>query len=265
MRRFLLLLTVSTALLSGYLLMAQTAEDVLLSPGSVSRESVLTIFIPPIPNAPFQAIVETETTKHLPDGVFKTSKNYRLIARDGKGRIYEEYRKLVDEAQNQQPKLTEVAIIYPENHTRYLCDAPMKRCKLSDYSSALAEQYMPAGPLENGRRYLTRDNLGVKVIDGLEVVGYRETVTIGQGTAENPAPVDFVQETWHSPKLGIDLQVTRTDPKHLDQTLTVSSISLGEPDPEHFIVPERARIQDQRASTLKAARAAGSAAGDTSQ
>jgi len=265
MRRFLLLLTVSTALLSGYLLMAQTAEDALLAPGSVSRDAVLTIFIPPIPNAPFQAVVETEIVKHLPDGVFKTSRNYRLIARDGKGRIYEEYRKLVDEAQEQQPKLTEVAIFYPESHTRYLCDAAMKHCKLSDYSSPLAEQYMPAGPLENGRRYLTRDNLGVKVIDGLEVVGYRETVTLGQGSAQKPAPVDFVQETWHSPKLEIDLQVTRTDPKHLDQTVTISSISLGEPDPNHFTVPERARIQDLRTSTLKAAKTAAAAGGDSSQ
>lgn len=265
MRRFLLFLIVATALLSGYLLTAQTAEDVLLAPGSVSRDAVLTIFVPPIPNAPFQAIVVTEVTKHMPDGVLKISKNYRLIARDGKGRIFEEYRKLVDEAQDQQPKLTEVAIIYPQNNTRYLCDAPMRRCKLSDYNSPLTEQYMPAGALENGRRYLTRENLGVKEIDGLEVVGYRETVTLGQGTATHPAPVDFVQETWHSPKLGIDLQVTRTDPKHLDQTLTVSSISLGEPDPNHFIVPERARVQDLRASAIKAAKAAASAGGEASQ
>ena len=97
MRRILLLLVIATSLLSGYWLMAQTAEDILLSPGSGSRDAVLTVFLPPIPNAPFQAIVETEVTRHLPGGILKTSKNYRLIARDGKGRIYQEYRKMVDE------------------------------------------------------------------------------------------------------------------------------------------------------------------------
>jgi hypothetical protein len=263
MRRILLLLVIATSLLSGYWLMAQTAEDILLSPGSGSRDAVLTVFLPPIPNAPFQAIVETEVTRHLPGGILKTSKNYRLIARDGKGRIYQEYRKMVDEGVDQQPKVTEVEIIYPESHSKYSCDATMRRCRLSDYSSPLAEQYMPAGPLENGRRYLSRENLGVKVIDGLETVGYRETITLGQGTAQNPAPVDFVQETWHSPKLEIDLQVTRTDPKHADQTLTVTSLSIGEPDPSKFSVPERARIQDLRTNAPRTTKSA--AAGDATE
>lgn len=267
MRRILLLLVIATSLLSGCWLRAQTAEDTLLSPGSVSRDAVLTVFLPPIPNAPFQAIVETEVTRHMAGGILKTSKNYRLIARDGKGRIYQEHRKMVDEGADQQPKVTEVEIIFPESHSKYFCEATMRRCKLSDYSSPLAEQYMPAGPLENGRRYLTRENLGVKVIDGLDAVGYRETVTIGQGTAQNPAPVDFVQETWHSPKLEIDLQVTRTDPKHGDQTLTITSLSLGEPDPSKFAVPERARVQDLRANVPRTTRsaAAADAAGDSSQ
>ncbi|MGC2112191.1 MAG: hypothetical protein WA655_21915 [Candidatus Korobacteraceae bacterium] len=257
MRRFFLLpLLASTCMLTNLLLQAQSAEDALHAPDGNAREMIVSIFISPLAGAPFQANLDTEWTKHLPDGSSKTVRNHRLIIRDAQGRIYQERRTLVPDGGTQESRVFRIEISSPINHTKYFCDPSLSRCELRDYNVPVSEAVQPVGAFDNGKRYLSRARLGTKTMFGVEVIGTRETVTLGEGTAGNTAPIDFTKEFWYSPKLGINLEVSRFDPLHGDQIFTVSSLSLGEPDARLFVLPSSTKVVDMREKTAQASTAA---------
>ena len=64
-------------------------------PDGGTREVLVSIFIPSLPNAPFTATLNTEWVRFLADGTRITLRNHRLIARDKSGRIFQERRLLV--------------------------------------------------------------------------------------------------------------------------------------------------------------------------
>jgi hypothetical protein len=64
-------------------------------PDGGTREMLISILIPSLPNAPFTAIVNTEWIRQFADGTTITLKNRRAIARDTAGRIFQERRLLV--------------------------------------------------------------------------------------------------------------------------------------------------------------------------
>ena len=70
----------SLGIFSGFLLLAVLAT-VLPSSAQVN------IFLTPVPNAPFSAVVEVQRTRIRPDGSVLNLKSLRSMARDGIGRI----------------------------------------------------------------------------------------------------------------------------------------------------------------------------------
>ena len=106
----------------------------------------------------------------------------------------------------------------------------------------------PAGSLDNGRRFLTRESLGTEVVDDLNVVGTRETLTINAGVIGNNQPVVTTREFWYSSDLEINLSVTRKDPREGTQVIQLLDLSRSEPDAALFRVPSDFVIEDQRTS-----------------
>ena len=92
-------------------------------PDGGTREVLVSILIPSLPNAPFSAIVSTESIRQLADGTTITLKNRRAIARDSAGRIFQERRLLVPDMANTSrqsrslksaiPLLTTSIFVYP--------------------------------------------------------------------------------------------------------------------------------------------------------
>ncbi len=221
---------------------------------------IMSITLTPLAGAPFQATVNTVWTKHLPDGSTSILTNHRFVARDGQGRVYQERRTFVPEGSDREPRVRFIEISSPVTHTQYYCDPMLSSCELRSYYAPISEPILPVGPIGDGKRELSRASLGTKTIEGVEVIGTRETITIAPGSAMgNTAPVEETKEFWYSPKLGINLQVTRLDPMHGDQVFTVSSITLSEPDSRLFVLPAKCKVTDLRdksetASTSSAGR-----------
>ena len=239
------------AVLSSAILSAQTqtpnTEDALHAPDGGAREMIMSITLTPLAGAPFEATVNTQWTKHLPDGSTSVLTNHRFVARDGQGRIYQERRTFVPEGSDREPRVRLIEISSPVTHTKYFCAPSLSSCELQSYDAPVAEAIVPVGPIGDGKRDLSRASLGTKTIEGVEVIGTRETITIAPGSAMgNTAPVEQTKEFWYSPKLGINLQVTRLDPLHGDQVFTVSDIKLGEPDSRLFVLPASCKITDLR-------------------
>jgi hypothetical protein len=109
---------------------------------------------------------------------------------------------------------------------------------VTNYFASTAFTLRPVGPLDNGKRTLARENLGNDVMDGINVVGSRETVTINAGVMGNSQALSITREFWYSPELQVNLAITRKDPREGKQVVRVHGVSRSEPDPNLFKVPE---------------------------
>jgi hypothetical protein len=234
-------------------LVARAQQDGVHAPGGGTHTSVESIFIPPMPNAPFTATVSTTWVRVLDDGSTVTLQNHRTVARDNSGRIFEQRRYLVPEGDPRENLIHRLEYADPSTHQIYYCEPMKHACEIYNYFPRTeAAPLAPAGPFDGGRRFLTRTELGNDTIGGVEVIGTRETTTINAGAAGNDRAISIVKEFWFSPQLGINVIEKRQDPRVGTQTFTVSEISLGEPDARFFDMPSSYRIVDTRKPTSPA-------------
>ena len=81
-------------------------------------------------------------------------------------------------------------------------------------------------------------------MEGLEVDGTRETITIPAGEIGNEKPIEIVNERWYSPDLQVVVRSTRSDPRLGVTTFRLKGVKREEPDRSTFLVPEDHRITD---------------------
>ena len=250
---FPLCLATAVALLVPRLL-AQIPQDALHAPDGNSFTRIVSILIPPLANAPFTATVSLEWTRQTSDGATIILKNQRLVARDSRGRVFEERRRFVPADSAAPSLLFETDYVDPASHAKWVCYPSGKVCDVYGYSAVVNEATVPVGPLGDGHRYLRREDMGKGQFEGLETIGTRETTTTNPGTVGNDREVVFTKEFWYSPKLGVNLVVKRMDPTQGTQVFTVSNISLAEPDARLFAVPPDYKLTEQRATSPAAAK-----------
>lgn len=206
----------------------------------------MALFFGPKANAPFTATAKTIWVKILPDGSTVTTWNQRRVARDMDGRIVQERAKFVPENSAEEPAVRFVEYTDPVAHTMYSCFPSAKVCNLGSYFVPQSFPMLPEGLQRDGQTFLTRENLGVETFEGMEVQHSRETFTFYKETIGNTNTILHVVEYWYSPELGVDLKVTRHDPRDGDQTLWLTNISTTAADPSVFQIPHDYRILDHR-------------------
>jgi hypothetical protein len=81
------------------------------------------------------------------------------------------------------------------------------------------------------------ENLGSKVIEGVEATGTRSTVTIPAGEMGNEKPMAIVTERWYSAELNVVVMTRHSDPRGGESTFRLTQISRGEPERSLFEVP----------------------------
>jgi hypothetical protein len=227
---------------------AQTPLQPQHAPDGGTRETFASIFVPSMPNAPFTATVNTEWIRQLPDGSNITLKNHRTIARDVRGRVFEERRYFVPDDGKHESTVTQIEISDPSDHHRYICRVAERVCRLEQFVAYEFGPKAAAGaPITPGAPGV--ENLGTQNISGLETIGTRETHLIESGTYGNEAPILEKKEFWYSPQIGINLITRRQDPRFSSQqNFEVTNIALGEPDAKLFEPPSGYKILDLRKS-----------------
>jgi hypothetical protein len=234
-------------------LFAQDSEDVMRGPDGGTAYHVDGISVRPLPGQPFSGRSTTEWTRTLEDGSIVTTHLFAVVARDSQGRIYREGRNFVPVNSNQEPRRHRFQIFDPVTHTRTLCMVAAHSCEVTNYFASTAFTLRPVGPFDNGKRTLAREGLGNDVMDGINVVGSRETVTINAGVMGNSQAISITREFWYSPDLQVNLSITRNDPREGKQEVRVHEVSRSEPNPNLFKVPEGFAIHDQRNNAPKTA------------
>jgi hypothetical protein len=234
-------------------LSAQDSEEVMRGPDGGTTYHVDGISVRPLPGQPFSGRSTTEWTRTLEDGSVVTNRLLALVARDSQGRIYREGRHFVPVNSDQEPKRFRFKIADPVTHTLTVCLVASRSCSVTSYFVPTSFKLRPVGPFDDGKRTLARESLGNDVMDGINVIGTRETVTVNAGVVGNSQPLAITREFWYSPDLQVNLAITRKDPREGTQVVHVHEVSRSEPDPNLFKVPEGYTVHDLRNNPSKAA------------
>jgi hypothetical protein len=233
-------------LLPNSLSLAQAPQESQRLPDGGTREVLISILIPSLPNAPFTATVNTEWIRQLPDGSSITLKNHRAIARDKAGRIFQERRFLVPDDRKSESGVSQIEISDPVSHELYICKPRERVCQLEEFSASVFVRPPSAGTAPQQPGAASEENLGKQTVSGLETVGTRETTVIPTGAIGNNSPLLSKREFWYSPQLGVNLISKRQDPRFGTQNFEVTDITLGEPDAKLFELPSGSKILDLR-------------------
>jgi hypothetical protein len=225
---------------------AQTSGQIRNAQDGRVRQTLISISIPPLANAPFTATVRTEWTRHLEDGTTVTIKNRRTVARDSDGRIFQERRYLAPDGDEHPTAIRQLEFSDPSSHEEYICDPDGRVCSLREYFESPSMVPLVGGTPASGENDLKREDLGHKVVNGLDTVGTRDTTPIAVGVVGNDQPLAATREFWFSPQLGINLVENRVDPQSGTANFRVTDIQLGQPDSKMFKPPNDYSIVDAR-------------------
>ena len=186
----------ATPLLFASLCLAQSPETRPVLPDGGTRERLISIFIPNLPNAPFTATVNTEWVRVLGDGSRITLVNHRLIARDSAGRIFQERRMLVPKNGKQESFVNQTEITDPLLKQQYICIPSENTCQL-EFRQPPPVAVQPMGGANKMNPGV--QSLGTQSIGGVETIGTRETIVIPAGEIGNDSPINTSREFWFSP------------------------------------------------------------------
>jgi hypothetical protein len=200
--------------------------------------------ISPEPGEPFTAKVDV--TRRGADPRFLATQFFGIVARDSSGRIYFERWRAPQPWPSTSERLPPFDdyyqgspmyyfVIDPNESTRTTCYVATKTCRIFSLRQAGDLQQesgskLPASTTESV-------SLGTRKLNGLDVVGTRETTTIAAGVNGNPKPIVKVKEVWHSPELDLDVFIKKVDPRTGTLTQELKDLSRGDPDPKYFAVP----------------------------
>jgi len=218
-----------------------------------SNQTLQSIVVPNLPNAPFTVTLDTEWVRGSSDTGKVTVVNQRRIARDSAGRVFQERWYLVPKNGNMKSYMTAIQISDSEAHTLYTCRMDGSHvCDLRDYFPAANPVPKPEapfiGPIPDYSGFMNRENLGTRVIAGVETAGVRETIIYNPGAFGNDQKITVTREYWYSTQFGFNLLSKRLDPRFGSQTFTVTSLDPTEPDPQLFELPQGFKVADHRAS-----------------
>ena len=86
------------------------------------------------------------------------------------------------------------------------------------------------------------DDLGKRIIEGVEATGTRTTITIPAGQIGNDRALDTVSERWFSNELKTTVMTTRKDPRMGESTYKLTNLRRGEPSRLLFEVPSDYKV-----------------------
>jgi hypothetical protein len=235
MRRNLLL--TAALFLAGAGLSAQQPANNTPPPYRGTFTHVDGAFVTPIPGVPFTATVLIRSEVPTPEGTTLVKQTINEIGRDSKGRIHNERRLLVPETFHGTPMLQEVHLFDPQTRMNTFYEPRTRIAR----QSILPE---PPRPPTFINPNLKVEDLGTTTLANMQARGSRQTRTIPARVSGTATNVTVVDEYWYSEDLHMNLLIRHTDPRSGEQTVALSSIRLGDPDPAFMEIPQDYKVVD---------------------
>jgi len=186
---------------------------------------------------PFTATARTTLTQVLPDGTKKVRTVEDRIARDSKGRIYQEqhlpWTEDVDHpiyyVNIYDPVGKRRIHIDPQNHN--LIIRPIDRPANYDPTDYLKLRATRAG------ESIKNEKLGTREFAGINAWGRRTIHTFPAGMYGNVEPIVSVDECWYEERMGVDVLRRRSDPRSGEQVTELVNLKREDPNPAMFQPP----------------------------
>jgi hypothetical protein len=214
---------------------------------------------PAVTNAPYSAEEKTESVQTLADGNRITNTTTAKVYRDSQGRTRREMSLPGFGGDSQHTLIT---ISDPVNGANYTFDPENKVAHQAPGMAAgikmeaLAKLKAEAGARNGETRTgvirqapaptTKHEDLGGNMIEGVSVMGTRETSTIEAGAMGNERAIAISSERWFSPELKIEVKSVHNDPRMGQTTHTLTNISRAEPDPALFQLPSDFKVDEPR-------------------
>jgi hypothetical protein len=218
---------------------------VLLTLGiAASSASAQDIFVTPVANAPFSAIVNIERSRVQSDGSIAEFKTMREIGRDSRGRIHNEKRVLVPVTYSKRPPLLHIHLYDPQTRISTNLD-PKEHTfwteTMNHPPSAVPPTLRYAAPASQGlpqNEFAKQEDLGLREIEGVQAHGIRETQTVPAESSETGKEIVITDEYWYSEDLRIYLVIKHNDPRTGSVAFTVEQLTRTEPEAAFFEIPD---------------------------
>jgi hypothetical protein len=201
------------------------------------------IFVTPIPNAPFSAVIDVQRSFVQPDGAVVNVKTLRQIARDGHGRIHNEARELVPVSSSQTPQVRRIHLYDPETRVSAILDPHEKTYWTTIVNRPPATvppallDASPVGDMLPANEFTKREDLGMSEMEGVSVHGVRHAQTLPADASGTGKEVVVTDEYWYSEELRINMLIKHNDPRMGSVTMTVTQVSRREPNSGMFEIP----------------------------
>lgn len=104
----------------------------------------------------------------------------------------------------------------------------------------------PAGAPEAAKMKIRTEDLGKRMVEGVEAIGVRTIETIEAGSMGNERDIEIVSERWGSPELGVTVMSRHSDPRNGETTYTLTNIRRAEPAVELFEVPAEFKVNEMK-------------------
>jgi hypothetical protein len=201
-----------------------------------------------VPGLPFSARSVSEHTQNLADGTHITTRFEIRVFRDSKGRLRVErfQMKLYSEELDDAP--SGINIFDPVAGYQYSLAPRAHSATRTEMGPVPVIQGPPPGgngvnpnrvppPQPELRPQFSEEQLGTQVVEGLDVIGTKQTTTFPPHSIGNDAPIVTTLERWQSQELRFDVLSIRWDPRSGETKVRVTDINRSEPDPTLFQVP----------------------------
>ena len=198
-----------------------------------------------IKGAPYSATAVTETVQTLASGARITHKRTDTVFRDSEGRTRREQSldRIGPFSMGDQPQQIVFINDVVSGARIFLEPARHRARKLVG-----GGQPPPAfnGPRPQPGSESKTESLGKQVIEGVEAVGTRTTVTIPTGKIGNDRPLEIISERWEAPELQIVVLSKYVDPFAGETTYRLTNLKRDEQPAALFEIPADYKLADEQ-------------------
>jgi hypothetical protein len=203
--------------------------------------------------------VKSSHEQQLYNGSYVRSFSRTLQARASDGRTMQQMPQQCTRGEDGQPHLSYSVRVTDQKartNLNWMVGNPwsMQEASLLHMNPPLPMKKLTPAEMEERRKLVTpqqparseykNEDLGTKMIAGVEAHGQRFIRTIPMGEEGNDVPLVTTNETWTAKDLGIVVFAINDDPRSGKNTYEVEELTVGEPDAALFAPPEGYTIRD---------------------
>jgi hypothetical protein len=198
-------------------------------------------------NLPYTLTRTSTIVQTLANGAIITRTFSVKSARDAEGRMYSEERLASPSG------VVSYIVFDPVSRRNVTWNNRTKIAVVTHWVAPESEQAAGVDAAQQPRntrvpKGVTREDIGLGTIAGLEATGTRTTVIVPTGDVGNDRPFTVVSEKWISTRYEIPLLTVIDDPRSGERTDEVTEFHPWEPDSALFKIPEGYTVRERNAN-----------------